>query len=429
MAVHPAWLFPVPVRPSRFLAADAAFSPFNVEVDLGRIAVFSFSAGSEDAALFYDLQTQLDDNSPGRHGSGRSGVYLDRYLKGVGRTPAAANWSAGPDIYHGSGHLSVGSALRERLITLFLEARGLGATIVPCEGVLLGPLNRAESRAVRRGETSSREASTRADAHMVALTVKPADFARMSNFVYALDHFPATPQQLGTLFLDLERFLHPPGEREGLEGAPDAIARALDAAFRRGLERFEAWARAGLLWIYLQSNFGLDGRFLDLETPLFIGTPFVGAMVEERDGEIVRSLVGFEEFGYVRQWRLFLAWLRARLRLLTAPELLGRTASRPFLRELSRAIAARFPRQGTPLRRRTAHGACDDEPGPCARPRPPRPSAPRRPRAPHVRVHGVRLHGAASGRGMATSRVSARTGDTQPAPLRGTRLLRSRALS
>ncbi|HYN41375.1 MAG TPA: hypothetical protein VE129_06340, partial [Thermoanaerobaculia bacterium] len=196
------------------------------------------------------------------------------------------------------------------------------------------------------GETSSREASTPADGHRVALTVKPADCARMSNFVFALDHFTATPQHLGTLFLDLERYLHPPGEREGLEGAPDAIAHALDAAFRRGLERFEAWARTGLHWIYLQSNFSLDGRFLDLETPLFFGAPFVGAMVEKRDGEPARSLVGFEEFGYVRHWRLFVAWLRARLRLLMATELLGRTASRHFLRELSRAIASRLPRQG-----------------------------------------------------------------------------------
>ena len=265
----PSWLFPVPVRPSRFLASDPAFAACNIEVAQDRITSFSFAAAKAKEALFYDLQTQLVGNIAGRHGSGRSGVYRGHYIKGVGRTPAAANWSDGEDIYHGSGHLSAGSASRERLITAFLEARGLGAAIVPCQAVLLGPLSPAEARAVQRGESSSRALFARSDAHMIALTVKPADFARISNFVFALDHFDGTPQHLGELFLDLERYLHPPGARENLEGAPDGIAQTLDMAFRRGLANFRAYARAGLFWFYLNSNFSLDGRFpRSRDTPL-----------------------------------------------------------------------------------------------------------------------------------------------------------------
>jgi hypothetical protein len=206
----PYWLFPVPVRASRFVAADPAFNPFNVEIALDCIASFSFSSEKKEQSLLYDLQTQLAGNSRGRHGSGRSGIYLGHYLKGVGRTPAAANWCDDDDIYHASGHLSVGSAIRERLITAFLEARGLGDTVVPCKTVLAGRLAPEEARAVWLGKSSSRTRFTFGDAHMIALTVKAADFARMSNFVFALDHLDGTPQQLGELFLDLERYLHSP---------------------------------------------------------------------------------------------------------------------------------------------------------------------------------------------------------------------------
>jgi hypothetical protein len=340
----PSWLFPVPVRASRFVAAEPAFNPLNVEVAPDRIASFSFSSAKKEQSLLYDLQTQLDGNSRGRHGSGRSGIYLGHYLKGVGRTPAAANWNDNGDIYHASGHLSVGSAIRERLISVFLEARGLGGTIVPCKTVLAAPLAPGGARAVGLGKSSSRASFTPGDAHMIALTVKTADFARMSNFVFALDHFTGTPQHLGELFLDLERYLHPPGGRANLQGAPDKIADALNLAFKRGLQNFRAFARIGLFWMYLDSNFTLDGRFLDLETPVFFGAPFAGRAIRTWKGRPLLDLLGFEEFGFVLHWRLFIAWLKARLRFLVLPEM-GRREARPFLKELYRKVSTRFSRR------------------------------------------------------------------------------------
>ena len=336
------WLFPVPIRKSRFVAADRASARFNIEVAHDRIASFSFVSGRKENVLLYDLQTQLHGNYHGRHGSGRSGIYLGRYLKGIGRTPAAANWNDHGEIYHGSGHLSVGSAIRERLITAFLQARDLGDTIVPCEAVLLGPLAPAERRAVRQRQSSSRVDFAPADAHMIALTVKPADFARISNFVFALNHFNNTPQHLGELFVELEEYLHPPGKRSNLDGSPNGISRALDAAFQRGLENFRAFSRIGLSWFFLNSNFSLDGRFLDLETPLFFGAPFVGLAVTKSKGITSQILIGFEEFGFVLHWRLFIAWLKARVSLMMAPEIVGAREARPFLRELRSEISARF---------------------------------------------------------------------------------------
>lgn len=340
----PSWLFPVPVRASRFVAAEPAFDPFNVEVAPDCIASFSFSSAKKEESLFYDLQTQLNGNSRGRHGSGRSGIYMGHYLKGVGRTPAAANWNDDDDIYHASGHLSVGSAIRERLITVFLEACGLGETVVPCKTVLAAPLAPGEARVIKLGKSSSRANFTPGDTHMIALTVKTADFARISNFVFALDHFTGTPQQLGELFLDLERYLHPPGGRATLEGAPDKIADALNVAFKRGLQNFRAYARIGLFWMYLDSNFTLDGRFLDLETPVFFGAPFAGRAIRAGKGRPLLDLFGFEEFGFVLHWRLFIAWLKARLLFLVLPEM-GTQEARPFLKELYRKISTRFSRR------------------------------------------------------------------------------------
>ena len=339
----PAWLFPVPVRPSRFAADRPEFAQFNVEVARDRLPAFAFAPAAEAEVLYYDLQTQLTGNSWGRLGSGRSGIYRGHYLKGVGRTPAAANWNEASDLYHGSGHLSVGSAIRERTITAFLEARGLGTTIVPCRTVLVGRLTPAERRAVRQGESSSRAHFTAADAELLALTVKPADFARMSNVVFALNHFEDSPARLGELFLDFEHFLHPPSERTDLEGSPAAIALALDRAFRRGLANFRAHAQAGLFWLYLDSNFTLDGRFLDLETPIYFGAPFVGTVTKGIGPEARTELLGFEEFGLVRHWRAFLRWLRERLRFLAQPGMVSRREARTFLRELARELARAFP--------------------------------------------------------------------------------------
>lgn len=208
------WLFPVPVRRSRFVTIDPKFSRFNIEAAPDLIDRFSFSAAPNREVLLYDLQTQLHGNYASRHGSGRSGIYLGHYLKGIGRTPAAANWNDKRDIYHASGHLSVASAIRERLITVFLQARGLANTIVPCKSVLVSRLSATEARAVRRNQSSSRPEFARCDGAMIALTVKPANFARMSNFVFALDHSPTEPREIGELFLDLERYLHPVGNRD-----------------------------------------------------------------------------------------------------------------------------------------------------------------------------------------------------------------------
>ena len=339
---RPSWFFPVPVRKSSFHATGNYWSRFNVEVANDRIAPYVFDRSFVQEVLWYDHQTQLEGNVHGSLGSGRSGIYLGHYLKGVGRTPAAANWNTPNDRYSGSGHLSVASALRERMITLALASRGMQKAVVPCRTVLLRSLSDRERIAVRSNATSSQTKFVPADSRMCALTVKPADFARPSNFIFALNHFSEYPRNLGMLFLNFEHYLRPPDDRKKIDGDPRFIAEAMEASFFRGLENLEAFVRMGLLWVYLRGNFILDGRYVDLESPHFFGFPFMGIRIGK--GRDARELIGFEEFQFIRYWRIFLDWFEAQITYLCTPCLLAENESRMFLSALKKEVAKRFPR-------------------------------------------------------------------------------------
>jgi hypothetical protein len=63
----PAWLFPIPVRRSRFIGNGLEWSPFNIEVAPDRIPPWEFSRREIQPVLHFDYQTQLDSNTPGRH--------------------------------------------------------------------------------------------------------------------------------------------------------------------------------------------------------------------------------------------------------------------------------------------------------------------------------------------------------------------------
>jgi hypothetical protein len=340
----PAWLFPAPVRPSRFRASGARWEQYNVEVALDLIKPFAFdSLDDPGECLLYACATGLDGNMRGQLGTGRGGIFRGRYLKGVGRTPAAANWNDPADRISASGRLSVSSALRERLVTIALSALGLEETVAGCEAVLFAELSPAQQQAVAAGRTGISHVSiTPADRTMFALTVKPGDFARPGNVVFALDNFCRGPWALGERFLELEHYLHPPSERGNVSGAPREIVAALEAAFQRGLSHFDAWARIGLHWGYVGSNFALDGRFVDIEAPTFFGRPFIG--VQALPGGRPR-LLGFEDLLFVREWRLFIAWLRARIELLRTREVAWAPAAQRFLDELADRIGQAFSRQ------------------------------------------------------------------------------------
>ena len=259
----------------------------NVCVDLSSIKPFGLGAGrvkTEDL-LICDLQTNLYSNVTSRLGSGRSGVYRGYYLKGVGRTGLAANW-CGQDYLHNSGHLPASAAVREFVVSCYLSALGLNSTIVPCKGVLLAPLAsslQAYGKTVHAGRLD--KSLPKADRHLQSLTVKNADFMRISNFTWLLNHLSPQGMDEGRTSLatlvqlmarGLSRFGISPENSEAIE--PTTAAELLASALDQTLSNFESWFEAGVYWGSFRNNLTIDGRFLDLETPIVSGGPFVGVI-------------------------------------------------------------------------------------------------------------------------------------------------------
>jgi hypothetical protein len=339
------WNVAVPVVPGRFAAQRVEHAALAVQVDLGAIGAFGFDrpVPGPEQLLYADLQSNPDSNAPGRLGSGRAGFYRGYYLKGIGRTTLAGNWSDPQDAYHNSGHQLPSAAVREYLVSVYLEACGLGHTIVPCQGLLLGQLPAAAERYVL-AMLPGRDAGSiePVDRRLQAISVKPAGFARFSNFLWALGH--ARPGLAWTVdFWQRVRF-YLGAAAEG-DGSAGALVTGLARAIERGCAHFAAFVRAGVYWGSFHNNFTADGRFLDLETPVVFGRPFIGLLAESQDAltEVdlasgQRLLCGLELFHHVRQLRAFVRHLASHLVLRQQCGFRLGAAEDAFLGELREAL-------------------------------------------------------------------------------------------
>lgn len=348
------WAVPVPVAPAGFTSLHEHHDGCAVQVDLGRIGPFGFSPRPEHEAelLYADLQTSADINIPRRLGSGRAGFYDGKYLKGVGLTPLAANWCHPTDRYHSSGHLFPSAAAREYLVSCYLEELGAGDTLVACEGLLLSPLPPDAGRYIESifpGRDPSHLAP--ADRRLQAITVKPAGFARLSNFVWAFSQWRGGAPFMIDVFLRMARYLGDTSQPEPRPGdvTPEALARHLERSIERLFHHFERFFQAGVYWGSFHNNFTADGRFLDLETPFIFGGPFIGIVAapgrlpESVDLSSSRIFVGCEVLQCLGQIRTFLAFLIDRLEWLGRNDWNGGEVERRFLRDTAEALRARFP--------------------------------------------------------------------------------------
>jgi hypothetical protein len=338
------WQVPAPVAPGGFTSLRPEHAYLDVRVALDRIRPFAFGGDAAEPRLWCDLQTHPDDNQLRRLGAGRAGEYQGVYLKGVGRTALAANWADRDDLYHATGHLSVSSVLREHLVTVVLRRRGLGHTFVGVDAVLARAFSPAERDELAAHFAPAVAAVPAADRHLAGLTGKAGDFARMSNVVWVFSHLDAEVPAIGERFLAFERAL----TGTAGDGEPDVIAAALVAAWQRGFGYFADWFRAGVCWQCFHDNFALDGRFVDLETAVYLGAPaFAG--VERTDAAAagrVGGWIGTEVLHQVRQWRVFVRWLSARCRFL-ARHVVTHGGARAYLRAVATEVDAAFA--ATPL--------------------------------------------------------------------------------
>jgi hypothetical protein len=355
------WMIPVPVRASRFVPLAREHARFNVETFPGGLGPFSAHEGPASTELLYcDLQDNPDVSFRGRLGSGRTGVYGGKYLKGAGRTPLAGNWADPGDLYHHTGHLRASGAVREFLISVYLEAKGCGDAINACEGVLLAP--RAEALG---GYLRSRAAEGanpwRSDLELQGITIKAAGFTRYSNFIWLANHLDLYRSQ-GATSTSFTRFLRQltlaidPGRAPG-EATPETIAAAFTRSVDRGLDSLHRFWRLGLSWASLHNNFSVDGRFLDLEAPVLLGAPLLGVIEAEPCRELRlphrASFSGlFEPVGFVLNMRMIAWHLHSRFEAIAKAGPPVSRREREFAAGLARAFGA--ARRGSVMSSRPA---------------------------------------------------------------------------
>jgi hypothetical protein len=359
------WNAPVPIRVGPFVASEPQWAVHNVVTDLARLG--PYGARREpippSELLYADFQIVPDYCVPGRLGSGRAGHYRGRYLKGIGRTPLAANWNEPVDQAHATGHLSTWCGIRERFVTWVLEAKGLSHRINPCEALLLAPLDaqlRAHQESTLQTVNEAKEASLGAigafalpcDRGMQALTVKGSSFARFSNFVWLMnnmDLFTSRDAFVHFLFL-FAQYLDPTRPLALGDISPESIAADFSAAVARTVDAFHDFFRAGVYFATPQNNVTMDGRFLDLDSSHFAGGPFIGTLTSAECSERLRiprtdpvRVFGLNVLGCLCQIRIFYKLLRARLSLLPDLDISFTSTERELIAQLLLALAEAFP--------------------------------------------------------------------------------------
>jgi hypothetical protein len=300
-------------RQQHYLTLHPEHEELAVEVDFA--ALSAFGRCEPGLILHADLQSSYGYQSPLRLGSGRSGYHNGYYLKGIGRTSLAGNWMNSIDVYHGTGHLCASAAAREYLVTVFLKARGLEQSIVPCEGLLVRPL---DSRLHGFGEQafSPHERTLGdlmpADRHLQAITVKPGRFLRLSHLTWYLNHPPGP----GFLRCFLEGLVEATASRKEVASlSPDGIVQIIEEVLEQGIENFLAFFRNGIFWGSTHNNFAADGRFLDLELPTLLGGPFYGFTTMPQSPPSPDEFIPLpgEVWDFVLQIRSFTSLLISRL--------------------------------------------------------------------------------------------------------------------
>lgn len=349
--VHCPWSVPVPVRPGGFVPLRPEHQALDVVVDLSRVGAFEVPAQADDphALLYADLQLNGEMNVARRLGSGRAGFYRGKYLKGVGRTPLAANWNEPNDTYHATGHMFASSAIRELLATAYMRARGAADLVVGCEGILVKRMSPELAAGIARFEATCQAPFPATDRVLQAISVKPADFARLSNFIWLASFIRPRTDNVADFAYRLAMYASPPDAP--LPSANTLSAQATIAAVRaaveRGIRNFVRHFELGIYWGSYFNNFAIDGRFLDLEVPLIHGRPFVGKLCDHWTPKLTRppaeadgTLLGIELFDFINHVRTSVAALRAMLAMRRdlATEALARDFLDALVCELDRQL-------------------------------------------------------------------------------------------
>lgn len=271
------WTVELPIKKSQFKPLLTKHIAFNVEADLGSISGYNYKKKikSQIRTIHSDFQSDPMVETFPRLGAGRAGYFRNHYVKGIGRTLLTANWNWAPDTLHHSGHLRACAAIRELLVSDYLKAKGLENHIVSCEGILLKPLDRNLGGFYKVVTEGNEHLVKPADLRFQALSLKPANFARYSNFCWLVDNRTARPDSVQNFLQFFEFYLNP-----SLESQEKSLPEKLRASVERLNSNFQSFLEIGLNWNAFHNNFAMDGRFIDIEGPLILGGPFIGNLFD-----------------------------------------------------------------------------------------------------------------------------------------------------
>ncbi len=349
-SVRSPWSAAVPLQAGRFVSLFAKHQSCNRITDFAALASFGVPQPLAPTNLgFADYQLDPQYAGPRRQGAGRAVFHGAYYLKGAGRTPLALDWHDHRDAPLTTGHLPPSAGLRELVVSRYLRAKGLAQHVVACEGLLIAPLARELGEPLVRAYARRGIQLAPSDLHMQAISVKPANFARWSNILWLAHQTAPEPESVLEFAWLCEHFALARGPREHNlphpeTCSPSTIAASLSAALSRGFAALETCFRHGL---YLggigHEDVTLDGRILDLETPLISGEALLCKhSTAPASAELGRSgrPFGIEFLLYARTVRRALETLDARLGVLE------RRAACPgvavFLGQLRASLSAEF---------------------------------------------------------------------------------------
>ncbi len=238
----------------------------------------------------------------------------------------------------------------------YFIAKGKRHLLHPCEGLLIGELAPAlrDARSWRRWKP---EECLPCDLTLQAITVKGPRVARFSNITWHLNHLSVAggERDLFRFFVLLMNGLEPHDPVDVGALVPSAIARVLANTIDRTIQNFREYFRLGVNWLMPYNNFTMDGRFCDLDVPLFSGPGYVGAALSRESWRVgsstarapdhvdFGSIFGLNVIPFLHQMRVFLRCLHAGLGALLGANFCYSEAEKGFMAGFVRALAEVLP--------------------------------------------------------------------------------------
>lgn len=277
----------------------------------------NFSLDKNHIALC-DLQRGIGAAIEKSLGSGRSCFHRGLYFKGIGRTPLVKSWVDMNDILHSNGLLFPSGALREVAFSLFTKK--IPHCINPVHSLSLVPGTNYSKMVITKLYEKSGTRADLIESSYIAQTVKEGNFIRFSNIKWLIGN-------LGTFFINkndlsliefllscinhgLEKNYHDSSVIPTTRPPRDIFNNLFEgiiSTVRNVIELNSFGVKLGSLG----NNFALDGRFIDLEVPVFVGSHQICTHLPQ-DRHSISEI--FECLGALFQYRLYLEefgkWLK-----------------------------------------------------------------------------------------------------------------------